>query len=106
MVQRNLAAGDLTLDLGNVCGGANGKWLLQITAIAGAGATLTPSITLDGINFVGVAMQPVAGGAVVLTATAAGAWYIDGSGGRIRLTLSGTTPTATVFATPSCEGGR
>ena len=105
MVQKNLLTGDLVLDLGEVCGKANGKWLIQVTA-AGGTPVLTPSITVDGVNFVGVAMQPVAGGVAVLTVAAPGAWYVDGSGGRVRLTLSGTTPTMTVFANPSCGGGR
>lgn len=107
MVQKQLLTGDLVLDLGQVCNLANGKWLVQITAIAGAGATITPSISVDGVTyFNGPVMSPVGGGAGVATAAAVGAWYIDGAGGFVRLTLSGTTPTATVLVQPSCEGGR
>lgn len=100
--KRALTDTSAVLDLGNISDdGRQGKWLVQVTNLTGTGATITPTISADGTTFVGCAMAPVAGGALVANTTANGAWYIEGSGGKVRLTLSGTPAlTATITAVP------
>ena len=99
MTKRDFGGADLILVLGDVCNKRAGKWLLQVTAIVAG--TVTPSISADGgTTFVPIAMQPVAGGAVVANAAATGAWWVEGSGGIVRLVFAGTS--ATVFVEPCC----
>lgn len=95
------AGGATVLDLGLISDdGRQGKWLIQVVSPTGS-PTLTPTISADGgTTYTAVAMTPVTGGAVVALVTGVGAWYIEGSGGRVKLTLTGTTVSMVVSAVP------
>jgi hypothetical protein len=57
-----LATGDLVLDLGDVCGGANGKWLVQVVAVGGTpvceATKLEPDDAPAGAAGVGFRQEP------------------------------------------------
>ena len=86
------------IDLGPAMEGAEGYWLVQITAIT-AGVTVTPQGSLDGATFVARKFSPIDGSADVASATAAGLWKVKGSC-PLRLQGGGTAGTATIYAVP------